>query len=78
MYDTHGERGRPEETALDSHSVLSQGVPPPALPAAPHAFFRSLSSDKDLINPGSKYAALVTYSPGASNRLFPIGSFAWV
>lgn len=41
-------------------------------------FFRSLSSDRDLINAGSKYTALVTYSPGAGKRRFPIGSFAWV
>lgn len=57
MYDTHVERGWLEETVLARHSVLSQGVPPPALPAAPHAFC-SLSSDKDLINPGSKYGDL--------------------
>ena len=77
MYDTHGERGRPEETALARHSVLSQGVPPQLCLQLLMLFF-TLSSDKDLINPGSKYTALVTYSPGAGNRLFPIGSFAWV
>lgn len=66
MYDTRSERGRPEETALPRHT-------------APHGgFFRSLSSDRDLINAGSKYTALVTYSPGAGKRRFPIGSFAWV